>query len=110
MGGNAGHRHLEVLAHAARGERDFQLGRCQVGVVVEGLVEISQAEEDDGVGVGMLDFQVLAADRSHSNTQQRRCPYSTPSKTPLPPSKNTTNTTMQMPHRAAHTCLEQLLR
>ena len=84
MGGDTGHWYLQVLAHAAGGEGDFQLCRCQLSVVVEGLVEISQAEEDDGVGVGVLDFEVLAADRSHGNTQQRRCVYFTPNGTGLP--------------------------
>ena len=40
-------------------------------VVVEAGVG-GLAGEDDGVGVGVLDFEVLAAHRSHGNTQQRR--------------------------------------
>ena len=31
-----------------------------MGVLIEGLVEIAQAEQQNGVGVTLLDFQVLA--------------------------------------------------
>ena len=61
--GHAGEGHAQVLAHRLRGQRDLELLSYQLSVVVEGLVEIAEAEEDDGVGEAALDLQVLAADR-----------------------------------------------
>ena len=63
MGGNAGHRHLQALAHAAGRKDNFQRLGSGLGVVVESLVEVAQAEKHDGVGVGMFDFQILPANR-----------------------------------------------
>ncbi len=72
--GYAGERHAEVLAHRLRGEGDREFFRDEAGVIIERLVEIAQAEEEDGVGVALLQFQVLSADRrghaARSGTQE----------------------------------------
>ena len=59
--GHAGQRHTLVLADRPRGQDDVADARHDLGVVVEGLVEIAQAEEQDDVGVLLLERQVLAA-------------------------------------------------
>lgn len=59
---DAGERDAEALAHRLGGEGDVELARAEFGVVVEGLVEVAEAEEDDGVWVAALDVEVLAAD------------------------------------------------
>ena len=65
MGRHPGHRHPQALAHSAGGEGDFQLAGDYPGVLVKGFVEIAQAKEDDGIGIGGFDFQILAAYRRH---------------------------------------------
>ncbi len=60
--GDAGERHAQPLAHRLRGQREVQLARAELGVVIEGLVEVAEPEEDDGVRVAALDVEVLAAD------------------------------------------------
>ena len=62
--GDAAHGHplllgLGVLAVVPGGEGQIQLPGGQLGVVGEHLVEVAQAEEQDGVRVVLLDLQVL---------------------------------------------------
>jgi hypothetical protein len=59
---DAGERNLVALAHLPRGKHDFQLPGGDARVLVEGLVEVAQPEQHDGVGVLLLDAEVLAAD------------------------------------------------
>ena len=61
--GDASQGDAQVLAHRFGGERDLQLAGAELGVLVEGLVEVAETEEDDGVGVAPLDLEVLASDR-----------------------------------------------
>jgi hypothetical protein len=35
----------------------------EFSVVVEGLVEVAETEEEDGIGVALLEFEVLQPDR-----------------------------------------------
>ena len=60
MCGHSGHRHAIAAAHFARREGDLQQPRRPLRVVVEGLVEVTQPEEQDGVRVLALEPQVLA--------------------------------------------------
>ena len=62
----AGQWHAQVFAHRLRGQRDLELFRHQHGVVIERLVEIAEAEEDDGIGVTALHLEVLAPDRGRA--------------------------------------------
>ena len=48
--------------HRLRGEHDVQLACEQARVVVERLVEIADAEEEDGIGVSALDVEILLAE------------------------------------------------
>jgi hypothetical protein len=57
--GNARQGYPLSLADGARGEDDLQLAGDELGVLVEGLVEVAQAEEDDGLGEAALYLQVL---------------------------------------------------
>jgi len=61
-----GHGDTQVLSHAAGGEGYLQLLGGETCIVVKGLVEVAEAKEEDGVRVGLLDIQVLAAYRRHS--------------------------------------------
>jgi hypothetical protein len=57
--GDAAHGHLGAFAHFPAGKDDLQdLGR-EDGVVVEHFVEITEPEENDGVGIAFLDLEVL---------------------------------------------------
>ena len=71
VGWHARHRHPEIPAEVAASEGDVQLAGDQAGIIVERLVEIAHAKQDDGIPVGVLDFQVLAAYRSHGKAFQR---------------------------------------
>jgi hypothetical protein len=61
--GDAGHRRPPGAAEGARGERDAGVPRQDVGIVVERLVEIAEAVEEDSMGVLGLEVEVLAARR-----------------------------------------------
>jgi hypothetical protein len=52
----------EVLADGLGREGDLQLARDELRVVVEGLVEVAEAEKEDGVGIALLELEVLPAD------------------------------------------------
>ena len=58
---HAGHGHSLSLAHVAARQHDVELRRRRARVLVEGLVEIAEPEEDDGVGVARLHLEVLPA-------------------------------------------------
>ena len=62
MVGYAGHGDAVPLAHLPGGQGDLQLPGDQPGILVEGLVEIAQPEEDDGLRVALFHPEVLAAD------------------------------------------------
>ena len=62
------HRHpgqgrAQPAAHRLRGQRDVQRLGDQLGVLVEGLVEIAQAEEQDRAGMARLQIQILPPNR-----------------------------------------------
>ena len=54
--------HALPLAHGLAGQGDAERLADQPGVLVEGLVEVAQAEEEDRVWAARLEIQVLAAD------------------------------------------------
>ena len=62
MGRNPGHRHFDALAHTSGCKDDIQVPRCQAGVLVEGLIEIPQAKEHNGIRVALLDSKILVPD------------------------------------------------
>ncbi len=61
--GHAAHRDGDALFFVARSERDLQLLRGEDGVVEEKLVEISQAEEQQGAGMLLFDGGILPHQR-----------------------------------------------
>ena len=67
--GHARQRHALVVADRPAGEHHVADARHRLGVVVEGLVEVAQAKEQDAVGVLALEGQVLLAHgRGHSGS------------------------------------------
>jgi len=60
---DAGHRDALVLGYRAAGQHQVKLTGGDLGVLVERLVKIAQAEEDDRIRELALDVQVLAAHR-----------------------------------------------
>ena len=68
--GDAGEGHAQVLAHRLGGERYLQLAGAELGVLVERLVEVAEAEEDDGVRVASLDVEILASDRGQGRASR----------------------------------------
>ena len=65
MVGNAGQGGAQAFADRARGQDDIEFARDGLGVFVEGLVEVPEAEEQDGIGVLAFDLEVLLADRGN---------------------------------------------
>ncbi len=59
--GDARHRDARTFGDVARGEHDVEFARGNLGVLVKGLVEIAEAEEQDRVRVGAFDLEVLLA-------------------------------------------------
>ena len=59
---DAGHGVPLPPAHLPGGQGDAQLPGCDMGVFIEGLVEVAEAEEDEDIGVLPLDAEVLSAD------------------------------------------------
>ena len=68
---HAAHRDGRALFLVARGERDFELARRGDGVFEEQLVEIAQAEHQQGVGHLLLDAVVLPHQRRGGVSQGR---------------------------------------
>ena len=60
---HAGHRDALAPADVAARQHDVERLRHDLRVVVERLVEVAQAEEEDGVRMARLDLQVLPTDR-----------------------------------------------
>ncbi len=60
--GNAGHGNAGALGDGAGGEEEIQLTGSGFGILVEGLVKIAEAKEEDGVGILALDLEILFAD------------------------------------------------
>ncbi len=60
---DARERDADVAAHRLRGQDDVQLAREQARVVVEGFVEVADAEEQQRFGVAALDVEVLLPER-----------------------------------------------
>ena len=61
--GNAAHRDGDAFFLVARGQRDLQFAGGEDGVVEEKLVEVSQAEEQQGAGMLLLDGGILPHQR-----------------------------------------------
>ena len=61
--GDAAHRDGDAFFFVARGERDLQFFGGEDGVVEEEFVEISQAEEQQGAGMLLLDGGILPHQR-----------------------------------------------
>ena len=61
MVGDTAHRRLILrrLAAVARREREIQLARGELCVLVEHLVEVAQAEKEDRILILFLDLQIL---------------------------------------------------
>jgi hypothetical protein len=57
--GHTGERKTVAFAELTRGQRDTENGRRPLGVLAEGLVEIAEPEENDGVGIFAFDPLVL---------------------------------------------------
>ena len=62
--GNSAHRHGNAFFLVARGQRDLQLTRGHLRVLEEQLVEVSEAKEQQRVGVVLLDRGILPHQRS----------------------------------------------
>src|SRR5215204_1422141 len=62
---NPGHGNADPLTHLPAREHDVQDMRGNFGIAFECLVEISKAEEEDGVREPSLDLEVLTANRRH---------------------------------------------
>ena len=65
-------RHPLVSAHRTRGQRDLADVRQHLGILVERLVEVAQAEQQQRVRVLLLQFQVLGPHRG--GHVANRCP------------------------------------
>jgi hypothetical protein len=65
MVGYPRHRVTLPLAHLPGGEHDLQFLGDQPGILIEGLVEIAQAEEDDGLRIASLYLEILVSNRCH---------------------------------------------
>ncbi|MBA7648775.1 hypothetical protein ES703_56565 [subsurface metagenome] len=66
MIGDASQRHPVPLAHLPGGQDNLQLLRGNLGVFVKGLVEITQAKEDNSPGILFLNPEVLLSDRGQT--------------------------------------------
>jgi hypothetical protein len=53
---DAGHGDALALGDRAAGQDQVQLAGCDLGVLIERLVEVAQPEKDDRVGVLLFDF------------------------------------------------------
>ena len=76
--GDAAHRHL-----LPRGQGDIEDGRGRLGVLVEHLVEIAQAEEQEGVGMELLDAEILLHHRGQGGFVGHRSPQLYPRPSPF---------------------------
>src|SRR5262245_43271773 len=60
---NAGHGHAMALSDRPGRQDQIELACGQLGVTVERLVEVSQPEQDDLLGVAPLDVKILLSQR-----------------------------------------------
>src|ERR1051325_2381744 len=74
--GHARQRHTDILTHRLGGQHDVQFARDETRIVVKGLVEIADAEQQYGVAVALLDLLILFIEGScgghRSNISTRR--------------------------------------
>src|SRR6185312_6536981 len=70
---HTGEGDAQILAHRLRGKRDLQFCRDQPGIVVERLVKVAEAEEEDRVRIALLEFQVLEPDGGRHATHSSGC-------------------------------------
>ena len=61
--GNAGQRRPDPLANRSRGQDDIEFARSDFCVLVEGLVEVPQAEKEYCARILAFDLQVLLPNR-----------------------------------------------
>ncbi len=59
--GHAGQGHPLIVAHRPAGQHHITHLRDDLGVLIEGLIEVAEAEKEDAVRVLFLDRQILAA-------------------------------------------------
>ena len=64
--GDAGHRRASRAAERARGQGDARVPRQDPGVLVEGLVEVTEPVEEDRPGMLRLQIEILPARRNES--------------------------------------------
>ncbi len=64
---NSGHRDPHAFGNIAGGQHDLQFLRRDLGIVVEGLIEVAQSEEQNGVGILALDFKILLPNRGQAH-------------------------------------------
>jgi hypothetical protein len=60
---DASHRHPMPLTHLPGGQDNLQLPRGKLSILIKGLIEIAQAEEDDSLGILPLNPEVLLPNR-----------------------------------------------
>src|SRR5439155_3448017 len=60
---NTRERHALPLAHGPRGQRNLELPRHRLCVLIERFVKVAEAEEEQGVGIAALDVRVLTSER-----------------------------------------------
>jgi hypothetical protein len=59
----ASHGDTDAFRDRPRGEDDIQLTRGDLGILIEGFVKVTQAEEHDRIRMLAFDIQVLASER-----------------------------------------------
>ncbi len=64
MVGDACQRSTHALSDRPGGKDNVQLAGSDLGILIEGFVKIPQAEKQDGVGIILLDIQILLSNRS----------------------------------------------
>jgi hypothetical protein len=69
--GDTGQGNPLVVAHRAAGQHHIADFGDDFGVVVEGLVEVAQAEKEDTFGILAFDVQILAAHRCGHGTSSQ---------------------------------------
>ena len=62
MEGNAGHGDAFALRDRPGSKDNIQFAGSDLGILVKGLIKVTQAKENDRIRILALDFQVLLAD------------------------------------------------
>ena len=52
------------LAHLSRGQDNLQLPGGKLSILIKGLIEVTQAEEDNSLGILPLNPEILLPDRT----------------------------------------------